>query len=84
MLISLVMVCKQVVDAFEESRQGAAIVLLLQQEFLLRKYLNQVDQAIASFAAQLLCVGCQVSNYGYYGLVDGLEESWTRLNQLKN
>ena len=39
-LIGLVVVCEQVVNAFEKGGQRAAIVLLLQQEFLLREDLH--------------------------------------------
>ena len=81
-LISLIVVSDQIVDALKKCRQSAAVVFFLEQELLLGEYLHQVDETIASLSAKLLCVGCQVGNDSDDALVDGFEEARSRLDQL--
>ena len=56
MLISLIVIGKQIVDAFEEGCECAAVVFFLQQKLLFREHLHQIDQPIASLSTQLLRV----------------------------
>jgi len=51
-LVGFVVVGQQIVDALKQSRQRLAVVLLLQQEFLLRKHLHQVHQTVAGLPTQ--------------------------------
>ena len=75
-LVCLIVVGQQVIDALKKGRQSAAIVLLLQQELFLRKYLHQVNEAITGYSAKTLRVGSQVGNDSHDGLVDRFEEAW--------
>ena len=82
MLIGLIVVGEQVVDALEQRSQRAAVVFLFEKELLLGEDLHQVHQSIARFSAQLPCIGSQVGDYGDDGLVDWLEQPRSRLDQL--
>ena len=81
-LVSLIMIGKQVVDAFKKSGQSAAVVFFLEQEFFLRECLNEVNETVACLSTKLLRVGGQVGDHGYYRLVDRFEKAWARLYQL--
>ena len=74
-LISLIMVSNQIVNALKECRKSATVVLFLEQELLLGEHLHQVNKSIASLSAKLFCVGSQVGNDSNDALVDGLEEA---------
>ena len=63
MLVRLVVVRQQVVDGLKEGCQCPAVVLFFHKELLFGEDLNEVDQTIAGFAAQFLCVGCQVRDH---------------------
>ena len=49
-LIRLIMVGKQVVYAFEESRKRATIVFFFHQELFLRENLDEVDKTVAGLS----------------------------------
>ena len=61
-LVGLVVVGDEVVNALEEGSQCAAVVLLLEQKLFLRENLDQVDQTVAGFTAQPFGVGRQVGH----------------------
>ena len=73
MLIGLIVVGDQVVDAFKEGRQRTAVVLLLKQELFLREDLNEVDEAVACFTTETFGVRREVRNDGDDGFVDRFE-----------
>ena len=83
-LVRLIMVCNQVIDALKQGRQSATVVFFLHEEFLLRESLHQVDQTIARLTTELLSVGCQVGNHSNDRLVDWFQQARARLNQLED
>ena len=81
-LVRLVVVGEQVVYALKQGRQSPAIVFLFKKELLLGEDLDQVHESIASLSAKRPCVGCQIGDDGNDRLVNGLEQSWSSLDQL--
>jgi len=80
-LVRLIVVGKQVVDALKQGSQGPTIVFLFEKELLLGENLDQIHQSIASFSTKRSCIGCQIGDDGNDGLVDRLEQSWSSLDQ---
>ena len=72
MLVALIMVGHQVVDALKKCSRGARIILPLSDEFFLRKHLHEVYQAIAGLAREVFRVWRDVSYDRDDTFVDGL------------
>jgi hypothetical protein len=72
-LIGLIVIGNQIIDALEKRSQSPAVILLLKEELSLRENLDKVHQPITSFTTKLLCVGRKVGDYRNDRLVDGLQ-----------
>lgn len=83
-LVRLIMVCENVIDAFEKRGGCFWVVLPLKQKLLFGTNLNKVDQPITWLARQTLRVRSNICYYSYDWFVDRSQQTWAWVNQFEH
>lgn len=63
MLIGLIMIRDQVIQALEQRCACLSVILSFKQKLRFCEHLHQVDQAVATLSGQLLCVRGYIGDY---------------------
>ena len=81
MLVGVVLVGDEVVDAFEEGGEGFAVVFFLRQKTRLCKHSHQIHQPITRVFAQISRIRRDIRHDCHNTFVDGFEEAGACVDQ---